>query len=105
MGKQKPMFKIQKSVDHEFVVLSLSGRIDGGQLEELERIFTLEAGGHKVVLNLEAVKLVDQEVVSFLAQCECNGIRLEKCPPYIREWITRRNEADGSSTAENRFWN
>jgi hypothetical protein len=99
------MFKIQKSVDRGFVVLSLSGRLDGAQLPELQRIFTLEADGQRVVLNLEAVRLVDQEVVSFLAQCESSGIRLDKCPPYIREWITRRNEAASGSTMTGEFWN
>lgn len=100
------MFKIQKSVDREFVVLSLSGRIDGGQLEELKRIFALEADGHRVVLNLEAVKLVDCDVVAFLGQCEADGIRLDNCPAYIREWITRRQEADNEpSSSDEQLWN
>jgi anti-anti-sigma regulatory factor len=100
------MFKIQKSVDREFVVLSLSGRIDGGQLEELKRIFASEADGHRVVLNLEAVKLVDCDVVAFLAQCENDGIRLVNCPAYIREWITRRQEAaNEQNSSDDPMWN
>lgn len=34
-------------------------------------------------------KLVDQQAVDFLAQCEEEGIQLLSCPPYIRAWITQ----------------
>jgi hypothetical protein len=27
--------------------------------------------------------------LGFLARCEENGIRVENCPAYIREWILR----------------
>jgi hypothetical protein len=44
-------------------------------------------GSRQVVLDLEDVKLVDRDVVRFLAVCEAEGIRLEHCSSYIREWI------------------
>ena len=94
------MFKIQRLLDREFVVLSLSGRIEADHLAELKRIFALEAGDRNVVLDLEEVKLVDQDVVGFLARCESDGIRLDNCPGYIREWITRRSDTNGDAHGE-----
>jgi hypothetical protein len=44
-------------------------------------------------LDLEGVDLVDQATVRFLARCAADGIQLERCPAYIREWIVR--ERDG----------
>jgi hypothetical protein len=38
---------------------------------------------------LKEVKLVDRDVVSFLAGCEAKGVKLVNCPAYIREWIER----------------
>jgi len=50
-------------------------------------------------LDLEEVKLVDQDAVRFLARCEAAGARLEGCAPYVREWITRE-EDQGSGHVE-----
>jgi hypothetical protein len=38
---------------------------------------------------LKEVKLIDREALGFLAHCEENGIRVENCPAYIREWLLR----------------
>jgi hypothetical protein len=42
-----------------------------------------------LVLDLEGVKLVDQDSVCFLANCEAEGVELSHCSPYIRDWISR----------------
>jgi ABC-type transporter Mla MlaB component len=83
------MWKVRKQMEDEFVVLSLSGRIQQQELIELEKVFTSEVARQPVVLDLKEVKLVDQEAVAFLARCETGGTALRDCPPYIREWITR----------------
>jgi hypothetical protein len=51
-----------------------------------------EASGRCLVLELHDLTLVDQEAVRFLARCEAQRIKLENCPAYIREWITRERE-------------
>jgi hypothetical protein len=84
------MWKLQKSSDNGFLVLALSGQFEGEQIEDLKRIFDAEASGRQLALDLREVKLVDQDVVAFLASCEADGIRLDNCPAYIREWINRR---------------
>jgi anti-anti-sigma regulatory factor len=81
------MLKIERSVHGEFVVFSLSGRIEVEDVTELQRLF--EAEDRNVIINLKEVTLVDRDAVRFLARCEADGIKLENCPAYIREWIER----------------
>ena len=81
------MLKITRAANRE-VVIKLSGRMDAVNLTELETLMTSEADGRRIVLDLEDLTLVDQEVVSFVRNCEADGIELKNCPAYIREWIT-----------------
>jgi hypothetical protein len=84
------MWKLQKSSDNGLLVMVLSGQLEADQIEDLKKIFDVESSGRKLALDLREVKLVDQEVVTFLSSCEADGIRLDNCPAYIREWINRR---------------
>jgi len=79
--------RIEQVSDGLLVILRLSGRLQSEQVEELRT--HIERIAVRVVLDLEEVKLVDREAVCFLAACECNGIHIGKCSPYIREWINR----------------
>ena len=83
------MLRIQRAAAGQRVVFTLSGRIQGEQVAELQRLFALEAAGVSLVLDLHEVELVDREAVRFLARCEAEGIALTHCPAYIREWIER----------------
>ena len=47
-----------------------------------------------IMLELKEVALVDAEVVRFLCACESEGILLQDCSAYIREWIVREQESD-----------
>lgn len=90
------MLKIQKSAKAEVVTFTLSGHIKAEELAELRRLFDTEGQGHRIVLDLKEVKLVDRDAVKFLAHCEANGSRLEYCPAYIREWIVREKDTEGN---------
>jgi hypothetical protein len=84
--------RIQKSDDREvvvFAVFALTGRIEQEYIVELQRLIDAEKDLHHIVLDLKEVKLVDHDSVQFLLRCERDGIKLENCPPYIREWIVR----------------
>ena len=81
--------KIQRSLDRGVAVFTLSGRIDGARVTELQRLFDTEAEDHRIVLDLRDVDLVDRESVKFLMRCAANNIGLEHCPEYIRQWISR----------------
>jgi hypothetical protein len=49
----------------------------------------------RMALDLDAVTLVDVEVVRFLNACEERGVELLNCWPYIREWMIRENAREG----------
>jgi anti-anti-sigma regulatory factor len=80
------MLKITR-VDNGEVVFRLSGRMDAENVGEMEMLFSAEASDRIFVLDLRDLRLVDQDVVSFLKRCESGGIQLMNCPAYIREWI------------------
>ena len=66
------MWKLVKLQNAGTLTLVLCGRLEASQLSELRRILKEDANNN-VVLNLEAVRLVDQEVVQFLSDCEATG--------------------------------
>jgi len=45
-----------------------------------------------VTLDLKDVRLVDGDATKVLAFHESNGVRIDNCPLYIREWIRRERE-------------
>jgi anti-anti-sigma regulatory factor len=81
------MLKITRTANGE-VVFKLSGRMGAENVGELETLFSAEASGRRIVLDLKDLTLVDQDVVGFLRRCEAGSIQLKNCPAYIREWIT-----------------
>ena len=70
--------------------LKLIGRIRAEHLAELTGQITASV---PTVLELREVTLVDAEVVRFLSACESEGIHLQHCSAYIREWIVRERES------------
>jgi hypothetical protein len=70
------------------VVFTLSGRMNAENLSQLQVLLSAEVSDRKIVLDLKDLTLVDQDAVNFLRRCEGEeGIQLENCPAYIREWI------------------
>jgi anti-anti-sigma regulatory factor len=82
------MLRIVRSIDAGTTTLTVSGRIDSEQLTELRRSVE-EERSRDVVLDLVEVSLVDVEAVRFLMQCETEGVRIARCPAYVREWMAR----------------
>ena len=85
-------FKIETEVRGKFTVFVLTGRIEVQAIGELKRLLGLHTDYRAVVLDLKEVRVVDREAVGFLARSEADGIRLENCPAYIREWMDREND-------------
>ena len=82
--------KIEKDTDGETTFHRLIGRIREEHLEELKaQISAIDA---RIVIDIEAVTLVDADAVRFLGDIEAQGIEVVHCAPYIREWIRRENE-------------
>jgi hypothetical protein len=88
------MLKIQRKANGR-VVFTLSGRIEAEDIGELRRVLELEEAGRHIALDLKDVTLVDRDAIKFLTDCEAEGIKLEKCPPYVREWIGRAGGRGG----------
>jgi anti-anti-sigma regulatory factor len=80
------MLRIERSGNGQ-VLFTLSGRIQEGEIQELQQLLDLEKSGRQLIFDLRDVTLVNQDAVSFLAQCEAHGIKLENCPLHIRTWI------------------
>lgn len=82
-------FKIDRTERGGYIILTLSGRIEAEHIGELTRICESQAHRGNIIMNLQQIKLADRDAVRFLARCEADGIGLEDCPAYIREWIER----------------
>ena len=93
--------KIQRSVEQRSVVFILTGRIQAGQVPDLEALLKSESSDRDIVLDLKTVKLVDREAVQFLASREAGGTELRNCSAYIREWITQEKNALQQKETEN----
>jgi anti-anti-sigma regulatory factor len=91
------VLKILKAEESGPVIFSLSGRIEGSHVKELEELFAMQSGRGTITLDLDEVRLVDRGAVQFLADCELRGIKLKNCPSYIREWIETRSEIGDES--------
>lgn len=81
--------RIQKSMEDDSVVFTLTGRIQGEHLPELTALLASEQSLRNILVDLKHVKLVDRDTVRFLAQSEANGARLRNCSAFVREWITQ----------------
>jgi len=91
-SQREQMLKIQRSSNGQ-VVIKLSGRMNTENLGELEKLISPEADDRRIILDLEDLKLVDQDAVNFLRRCEGRSIQLKNCPAYIREWIAGERNA------------
>ena len=87
------MLRIERSANGQ-VVFTLSGRMQTEDIEQVQQLLIVETPGQPVMFDLRDLTLVNQDAVTFLADCEAKGIKLESCPLHIRSWIDqekRRN--------------
>jgi predicted metal-binding protein len=81
--------RIERSARQGFTVFTLSGRMMAEEVAELKALFDVD---HRtIVLDLRDVRLADRDAVKFLRDCEADGMKLENCPEYVREWMDREN--------------
>jgi hypothetical protein len=85
-------FRIETAARGRFTVFTLSGRFETPAIAELRRLFGLQANFSDIVVDLKDVSLVGRDVMVFLARCEANGVKLENCAPYLREWMEREKD-------------
>jgi anti-anti-sigma regulatory factor len=85
-------FRIETATRGRFTVFILSGRVETQAIVELRRLFKLQTDSRDIVLDLKDVSLVSRDVMGFLAGCEADGVKLENCTPYLREWMEREKD-------------
>jgi hypothetical protein len=65
--------------------------MEAEEVAELKELF--DRDHHRdIILDLWDLRLADRDAVRFLRECEANGIKLENCPVYIREWMDRETD-------------
>lgn len=95
--------RIQKSMEDDSAVFTLTGRIQGEHVPGLLALLASERPFRNVQVDLKYVKLVDRDAVRFLAKSEADGTRLRNCSAFVREWITQEKNGmarEGSDAAE-----
>ncbi len=85
-------FRIETAARGRVAVFTLCGRIEKQAIAELRRLFEFQTDYHDIVLDLKDVGVVDREVMRFFMSCEADGVKLENCTPYIREWMEREKD-------------
>jgi hypothetical protein len=83
-------FRIERSARQRFTVFTLSGRMEAEQVAELKELFDRDY--RNIILDLRDVRLADRDAVTFLRVCEADGMKLENCPAYVREWMDREKD-------------
>jgi hypothetical protein len=83
------VLRIELSRREGFKIFQLSGVIDEGYIAELDELFGPAADYRYVVADLNDIQIVDRAAVHFLLRCELQGLKIENCPPYVREWMAR----------------
>jgi hypothetical protein len=85
--------RIERTAERDLVVFTLTGRIQADQVPELQALLQFESPVYDIVLDLKEVRLVDRDVVRFLAHREAEGTKLRNCSAYMREWILQERNA------------
>ena len=85
-------FRIETEARGKFTVFILSGRIEEPAIAELKRLFESQADYRHIVLDLKDVSVIDRDVMRFFVRCEADGVKLENCASYIREWMEREKD-------------
>jgi hypothetical protein len=82
--------RIERSSRQTRTVFTLSGRMEAEQVTELKKLFDRDY--QNIILDLRDVRLADRDAVRFLRGCQAEGVRLENCPAYVREWMDREQD-------------
>ena len=71
-------------------MFTLSGRLEAEQVTELTELFDRDY--RNIILDLRDVTVADRDAVRFRRGCEANGMKLENCPAYVCEWMSREKD-------------
>src|ERR1700732_3434518 len=90
-SRRQPMtLRIERSTRQRFTVFTLSGRMEAEHVAKLKELFDRDY--RQIILDLRDLRLADRDAVRFLRGCEADGMKLENCPAYVREWMDREKD-------------
>lgn len=84
--------KIQRICEEHGTRISLSGELRSEYLDAV--LAEIACVSPPIILDLEEVNLVNIDSVRWLSACERQGLRVENCQPYIREWMYQETLGD-----------
>ena len=79
--------RIVADVREDGTTIRLVGRMRAEHIEPVRAEIAVSRA--PTALDLDEVTLADVDAIRFLVTAEREGIVLEHCAPFIREWITR----------------
>ena len=82
--------RIERSARERFTIFTLSGRMETEHVVELKQLFDHDY--RNIILDLQDLRLADRDAVRFLMGCEKDGMALQNCPAYVREWMDREKD-------------
>jgi hypothetical protein len=85
-------FRIESAARGGFTVFILSGRIEQAAIAELRRLLDGRTDLRYIVFDLTEVSIIDREIMLYFVRYEADGVTLENCTPYIREWMEREKD-------------
>ena len=85
------MLKIRRSANGD-VVLTVSGCLQAGNLDELSALLGAERRQKGLFLDLKDLIIVDGDAIRFLCARERDGVVLRNCPRYVSAWMTRERD-------------
>src|SRR5258707_13858072 len=85
-SKTNVTLRIEKDSDGQTMTLRLIGRMRREHIEEVKA--QIKAGGPNVTLDLNEVRLVDLDVIRFLATWQTEVIAIVQCSRYVNNRIT-----------------
>lgn len=82
------MLRIRRTAGRT-IVLTVSGRLEAGNVGQLCQLIDAEPIAEVLVLDLGDLVLADRDVVRLLRDLEARErVVLHNCPAYIRLWMT-----------------
>ena len=79
--------RIVADVGEDGTTIRLIGRMRAEHIEPVQA--EIAASRAPAALDLDELTLADVDAVRFLAAAEREGIALQRCAPFIREWMAR----------------
>jgi hypothetical protein len=82
--------RIVAEVREDGTTIRLIGRMRAEHVEHVRA--ELAASRTPTALDLEDLRLADVDAIRFLAAAERQGVVLQRCAPFVREWMARETE-------------